>query len=187
MKKCAYRVLQMKHYILICLLSLSVLSCVHVISRESRSTAVKDLPFSRLIRNTNAYLDKMFIFGGLIAETKLTGQGTEIEVVQSPLDRFGNIIDEDVSEGRFILRTASNLDPIIYRQGRFIAMAGTLTGSRKKMLGDIEYTYPVFDTKEIYLWKEEEYYLYPDMYPYWYGPFYYPSFYYSPYRHRLHR
>ena len=179
--------MQMKHYILICLLSLSVLSCVHVISRESRSTAVKDLPFSRLIGNTSAYLDKMFIFGGLIAETKITDQGTEIEVVQSPLDGFGSIIDEDVSEGRFILRTAGNLDPMIYRQGRYIVMAGILTGSRKKMFSDIEYNYPVFEAKEIYLWKEEEYYLYPDMYPYWYGPFYYPSFYYSPYRHSLHR
>ena len=190
MKKCKYRVLYMKQYIFICiLLSLSILSCAHVISREYRNAAVKDLSFSQLIRNTNAYLDKMFIFGGFIAETKMTGHGTEIEVVQSPLDRFGNIKDADVSEGRFILRTSRNLDPLIYRQGREIAMAGILTGSRKKMLGDMEYTYPVFDAKEIHLWKEEEYYPYPDMYPYWYGPFYYPSLYYpySPHWDRPHR
>ena len=65
-------------------------------------------------------------------------------------------------------------------------MAGILTGSRKKMLGDMEYTYPVFEAKEIYLWKEEKYYPYPDMYPYWYDPFYYPSFYY-PYSHYWYR
>ena len=56
-------------------ITLFILSCAHVISREYRNAAVKDLPFSQLIRNTNAYLDKMFIFGGLIAETKITGQG----------------------------------------------------------------------------------------------------------------
>ena len=181
--------LYMKKYISICIVSLIILSCAHVISREYRSAAVKDLTFSQLIGNTSAYLDKLFIFGGVIAETKLSGHGTEIEVVQSPLDIFGNIINEDVSEGRFILRTTSNLDPMIYRQGRFIAMAGILAGSRKEMLGAIEYTYPVFDAKEIYLWKEEQYYLYPDSYPYWYNPFYYPSFYYpySDHWYRHHR
>ena len=177
----------MKHYVLICLLCLSVLSCSHVISRAYRDAAVRDLQFALLIGNTNAYLDKMFIFGGFIAETRITDQGTEIEVVQSPLDRFGNVKDADVSEGRFILRVEVNLDPMIYRQGRYIVMAGILTGSRKKMLSDIEYNYPVFEAKEIYLWKEEQYYPYPDMYPYWYGPLYSPSFYYSPRWHRSHR
>jgi outer membrane lipoprotein len=167
-------------------MSLFISSCAHVISKEYRNTAVKDLPFSQLMRNPNACLDKMFIFGGLIAETKMTAQGTEIEVVQSPLDRFGDIIDEDVSEGRFILRTSGKLDPVIYRQGRGIVMAGILTGSLNKMLGDMEYAYPVFDAKEIYLWKEDEYYPYPDIYPYWYGPSYYPSFYY-PHSHHWFR
>jgi outer membrane lipoprotein len=189
MKKCMYAVLQMKHIFISILLSLSISSCAHVISGEYRNASVKDLPFSQLIANPDVYLDKMFIFGGFIAETNMTGHGTEIEVVQSPLDRFGNVKDTDVSEGRFILTTSRNLDPLIYRQGREIAIAGILTGSRKKMLGDIEYIYPVFDAKEIKLWKEEEYCLYPDMYPCWYGPFYYRSLYYPSSRHwdRPHR
>jgi outer membrane lipoprotein len=189
MKKFMYAVLHMKHIFICILLSLSVSSCAHVISREYRNASVKDLPFSQLIANPNTYLDNMFIFGGFIAETKMTGNGTEIEVMQSPLDRFGNVKDADVSEGRFILITSRNLDPLIYRQGREIAMAGILTGSRKKMLGDIEYTYPVFEAKEIQLWKEEEYCPYTDMYPCWYGPSYYRSLYYPASRHwdRQHR
>ena len=96
--------------------------------------------------------------------------------MQSPLDRFGNIIDEDVSEGRFIITTAKYLDPLIYRQGRDITVAGVLTGSRERLIGEIEYTYPVFEAREIYLFKEEKFFPYP--YPYWYDPFYYPPFYY---------
>jgi len=190
MKKCNYRGLYMKQYVFICiLLSISILSCAHVISRESRNAAVQGVSFNQLIRDTNAYLDKMYIFGGFIAETTMTGHGTEIEIVQSPLDRFGNVEDADLSEGRFILITSKNLDPLIYRQGREIAMAGILTGSRKKILGDMEYIYPVFEAKEIQLWKEEEYCPYPDMYPCWYGPFYYRSLYYPSSRHwdRPHR
>lgn len=109
--------------------------------------------------------------------------------MQSPLDRFGNIIDEDVSKGRFILRTARNLDPLIYRQGRDIAMAGILTGSRKKNAWRYRIYLSGIRSKEIYLRKEEKYYPYSDMYPYWYGPFYYPSFYYpySSFWSRPHR
>ena len=160
-----------------------VLSCAHVISKEHRDAAVKDLRFNQLMNNTEVYSNNMFIFGGIIAETKITGKGTEIEVVQSPLDSFGNIIDEDVSEGRFIITTSKYLDPLIYREGRAITVAGVLSGSKKGLIGEIEYTYPVFDAREIYLFKEEEPFLYP--YPYWYDPFYYPPFYYpyGPFRH----
>jgi len=168
----------MKRFIILCLLSVSIFSCAHVILREHRNAAVKDVPFNLLIRNTDAYVGEMFIFGGIIAETKITRQGAEIEIVQSPLDRFGNIIDRDVSEGRFITTTAKYLDPLIYRKGRDVTVAGILLGSRKQLFGEIEYTFPVFDAKEIYLWKEEKYYPYPYLYPYWYDPFYYPPFYY---------
>jgi len=166
----------MKHFFIICIFSLLALSCAHVISKEHRDEAVKDLRFDQLIDNTEAYFNKMFIFGGIIAETKLTGKGTEIEVVQSPLDKFGNIIDEDVSEGRFIITTTKYLDPLIYRKGRDITVAGVLSGSKKGLIGEIEYTYPVFEARELYLFKEEE--CFPCPYPYWYGPFYYPPFYY---------
>ncbi|MFZ2197817.1 MAG: Slp family lipoprotein [Thermodesulfovibrionales bacterium] len=62
----------------------------------------------------------------------------------------------------------------MFSQGIDITLAGLLTGSKKGLIGEIEYTYPVFDAREIYLFKEET--SYP--YPYWYDPFYYPPFYY---------
>jgi outer membrane lipoprotein len=65
-------------------------------------------------------VNNIFIFGGIIAETKITIKGTEIEVVQSPLDRTGAIADRDASGGRFIITTVKYLDPLIFRQGRDI-------------------------------------------------------------------
>lgn len=175
-----------KRFFILCILSLLTISCAHVISKEYADISAKDIPFQQLIKKTDAYLNGLFIFGGTIAETKITGKGTEIEVVQTPLDRLGNIIDRDISEGRFIIRTTKYLDPLIYRNGRDVTVAGILTGSRKRLLGEIEYAYPVFDAKEIYLWKEEKYYHYPYVYPYWHDPFYYPFMYYpyDPFRHR---
>ena len=179
----------MKPLFALCLLSAMLLSCAHVISREYVQTAEKNIPFKELQKNTDAYLNKLFIFGGIIAETKITAGGSEIEVVQTPLDRFGNITDRDLSEGRFIILTTKYLDPLIYRSGRDITIAGIVTGSRKQLLGELEYVYPIFEAKEIYLWREK-YYLYPYEFPYWYDPFYYPPpypyyrFWNSPYPYR---
>ena len=128
--------------------------------------------------NTDAYINGLFIFGGTIVETKITGKGTEIEVLQNPLDRLGNVTDSDISEGRFIIRTEKYLDPLIYRKEREITVAGVLTGTRKRLLGEIEYSYPVFAAEEIYLFKQVRYYPYPYLYPYGYDEFYYPPFYY---------
>jgi len=175
--------IKIKHFFILCILFLTI-ACAHVISKEYAATAVKDIPFQQLIMNTDAYLNELFIFGGIIAETKITGTGTEIEVVQTPLDRLGNIIDRDISGGRFIITTTKYLDPLIYRNGRDVTVAGILTGSQKRLLGKNEYVYPFFDAKELYLWKEEQYYRYPYVYPYWHGPFYYPFMYYEPFRHR---
>lgn len=178
--------LKIKHFFILCILSLLTISCAHVISKEYATTAEMDIPFQQIIRNTDAYLNKLFIFGGIIAETKITSTGTEIEVVQTPLDRLGNIIDRDISGGRFIITTTEYLDPLIYRNGRDVTVAGILTGSQKRLLGKIEYVYPSFNAKELYLWKEEKYYRYPYMYPYRHGPFYYPFMYYpyDPFWHR---
>jgi outer membrane lipoprotein len=179
----------MKRLLILILLSLTLLSCAHVISKEYTEVAEKSIPFNELLKNPNVYLNKLFIFGGIIAETKMTGTGSEIEVVQTPLDRMGSITDRDVSEGRFIILTTKYLDPLIYRSGRDITFAGIATGSRKQLLGGVEYVYPVFEAKEIYLWREDNYYLYPYEYPYWYDPFYYSPLYYPYYRYRpyLHR
>jgi len=44
------------------------------------------------------------------------------------------------------------LDPAIYHAGRQIAVAGMVTGKETRKLGQINDTYPVLVSKELYLW-----------------------------------
>jgi len=162
-------------YIFSAIVMLLLTSCAHVISRENVQSALTETGFEQITKNPDAFVGRTFILGGTILETKKTREGTEIEMVQNPIDRYGSIIDSDVSEGRFIIVTARSLDSFIYKKGRHITLAGILIGTRAKKLGDLEYTYLLFDAKEIYLWKKERYF-----YPYAYDPFYYP-YYTSPY------
>lgn len=163
---------------LIALLVLS--SCAHVISQDLRSQAL-DVPFEAVRANVLRYNGSIFIWGGFIVETKTQDGDTWVEVVQNPIDRQGNVINTDVSGGRFLARYKGYLDPLIYEAGRKVTVAGVLQGSRKKSLDGADYLYPVLEVLEIYLWQEEKPYYYE---PYYYDPYYDP-FYYDPFfRHR---
>lgn len=162
----------MKKYTLLALLPVLLTACAHVLSREYVQNATPGVSFKQIAENPDVYLDKTFILGGTIAATVTLKEGSEIEVVQNPVDKYGNIIDSDVSEGRHLIETPRQLDPLIYKKGRHITFAGKLAGSKKKMLGQIEYQYPVFQAEQIYLWKTQEYLMPP--YPYYYDPFFYP-------------
>ena len=171
----------MKRISLAIALALLLSGCVHVMSQESVRKSVKDIPFSKVASDVFFYEGKTFIWGGIIVGTTLTEEGTVIEVVQTPLNRYGVINDTDVSEGRFLVRSRKFLDPLIYEKGRYITVAGVLTGSEKRPLGKTDYVYPVLGAKEVYLWKEEA------LYPPYYDPWYYNPWYQRPYyRHRYY-
>jgi outer membrane lipoprotein len=161
-------------------------SCVHAISEQYREAARKGVSFSRILENPDTYMNSIFVFGGTIVETTNTEKGSEIEVIQNPIDRYGRITDKDVSEGRLILLSSQRLDPVIYKGGRTLTFAGKLIGAMEKPLAGLEYHYPVFKAEELHLWRPETYYYnpYPLGYdpffspsPYWYGPVHRPYFY----------
>ncbi|UCE80099.1 MAG: Slp family lipoprotein [Nitrospiraceae bacterium] len=177
------------NYVIVPLFFLFVISCSYVISKEVRQQAIRNVPFKNILENPSAYENNVFILGGIISETKNSNQGTEIEIVQSPLDRYGYFINRDYSEGRFIVSSSKMLDPLIYKEGRYITVAGRLTGMRTKLLGDLEYSYPLIESIELFLWKEERYYWSEYYYdPYYYRPYYipYPYYWSYPSHHRLH-
>jgi len=152
-------------------------SCAHVISADNVRASVKGVGLSQLAKDPVPYTNDIFIFGGTIAGLTDTKEGSEIEIVQNPVDRYGFITDRDISEGRFIVIAPTHLDPLIYQVRRLITVAGKLTGVREKKSGATLLVYPVFEAKELYLWKEER--LYPP-YPFPYGP-YYDRFYFNDY------
>jgi outer membrane lipoprotein len=175
----------MRRTLLVIIISFLASSCAHVISKDTLSKARTDVSFSAVAKDPFFYEGSLFVWGGVIVKTSLTNKGSVIEVRQSPLGRYGAPEDTDISEGRFLVRSKRHLDPLIYETGREMTVAGVLTGTARRQLGEIEYVYPVLEAREIFLWKEDIYYYYP---PYYYDPWYYDSWYYDPwYRWPRHR
>jgi outer membrane lipoprotein len=148
--------------------------CAPVISSEYLQKA-SEIGFDQVRDNPEANINSILILGGTIARTENTAGGTEIEVVQHPVSHYGDIIDRDVTQGRFLLQTSKQLDPLIFRRGRLMTIAGELIGTRTRPLHGKEYRYPLLEAREIHLWKRHR--QLPT--PYIYSPAYYPPYYYE--------
>jgi outer membrane lipoprotein len=110
-------------------------ACAHAISEQYRQAATQGVGFSQIFKDPDTYINGIFIFGGTIVDTTNTKEGSEIEVIQNPLNRYGEIADRDVSAGRLILITSRRLDPLIYKGGRTLTFAGNSSAQGKNRLG----------------------------------------------------
>jgi outer membrane lipoprotein len=174
----------MKRTFPVVIILLAVAACSPVLNREVMNRGVRDVPFSQLRQVPEVHKGKLFILGGLIVETRLVEKGSQIEALNVPVDSLGYLEGAERTQGRFLALYPGSkglLDPIVYRKGREITIAGEFIETRKGKIDELEYVYPVFEIREIYLWEErKDYYPSPYHYPY-YDPFYYRSpFLYDP-------
>jgi outer membrane lipoprotein len=155
--------------------------CAHTISKAMRQQADMTISFTQLQANPEAYKDRTVILGGKILNTHNVKEGSLLEILQKPLDRYERPSLSDRTEGRFMVRCEKYLDPAIYKQDREMTVAGRVLGARKGLIGETEYTYPLISCVELHLWPEP---LPPSPYgpyPWWYwdDPFWRP--YYHPF------
>ncbi len=155
-------------------------ACTPVLNREVMDQGMRDVPFSQLREAPDAFKGKLFILGGLIVETRLVEKGSQIEALSVPVDSLGYLKDTVRPQGRFLAlypREKGILDPMVYKRGREVTLAGEFVEARRGKIDEMEYVYPVFEIRDIYLWEErKDYYAYP-----YYDPFYYRSpFLYDP-------
>ncbi len=171
--------------ILPALVLLLLAGCAYVFSEEANRLVDPSITFGRIKKEPNLYLGKFVKLGGIIANTRNTKEGTELEIVQFKLGSDDIPDESSASGGRFLAVTPEFLDNMIYKTERPVAIVGELKGLKSQPLGETEYTYPVISIKEIHVWKKSDLYPYPP--PYYYDPFYYPYWWYGqpywyPYR-----
>lgn len=108
------------------------------------------------------------IWGGEIIEAINQKDGTTLIVV---LHRPLNWMEEPKfqrSEGRFIILVEGYVDLYVFKRGKRITVAGEIVGRKVMRLGELEYPYPLFQSKQLYLWREYYYSHYPyPYYPWW--------------------
>jgi outer membrane lipoprotein len=135
------------------ILAIALAGCAHVISKETMKEVDKSISFKDLINDPGKYTGKTVLLGGVIVNTVNKNDGTVMNIYQTELDSYGEPINTDVSQGRFLAKDVKFLDSAIFRKGRRVTIAGVVQGSQVLKLGNIDYRYPVVVIKEIDLWE----------------------------------
>ncbi len=175
----------MRRVFIIGLVALLAASCAPVLDRRLMREGERNIRFDELRVNPEAHKGTLYILGGLVVETKFTALGSQLEVLSVPVDSYGYLEEGERSGGRFLAvypRERGLLDPLIYKKGREVTLAGVFRELRKGKIDEMEYDYPVFEIRQIHLFEERSPYnamyaypYYPSYpYPYWYNPYWGP-------------
>jgi outer membrane lipoprotein len=128
-----------------------------VLRSDLLNTGIHNPSMGQLSQDPLQYQGRIFILGGAIVSCTLTETGSLLEAVQIPVDSNGYLKETDPSTGRYLAfypREFGVLDPLVYRGGRRITLAGKLSGTRLGKIDEMEYTYPYFEAIQVYLWDE---------------------------------
>lgn len=168
---------------------LALTACASDIPRDIR-VGSPTAPGVNQARGNNALVGSRVRWGGTIAAVENSTRDTLIQIVSRPLGSDGTPKSTDDSEGRFIARFDSFMDPAIYAAGRMLTVSGTLEPGITRKVGDYDYSFPVVHVTTYYLWPEISAYdrgasardYYGWGWPYW-GGYYRPWGYggYGPY------
>ncbi|GEM_PF-654591 len=162
--------------LILALLPWTAIGCNQPIAPEYRQQAGSGPDFPQALPNPNAFAGKTVIWGGHVVTLESRGVGSDLIVLQTPLDNNQEPRSTTLSTGQFIARNPSPLDPTLYTTGSKVTVAGTLIGSETRTFGDLQRTYPLIEIKQIHLWGKP---YHPE--PYVYSPGYTYEYFYWPY------
>ncbi len=147
----------MRLFLIVLCALLSITGCTTAVSKESLELIDPGLSFEALHQDPDRYVGRYLLLGGAISEVRLSASGgSELEMVQLPINNRGKITATDHSAGRFIAQDDSFRDPAIFSPGRLVTLVGQVTGSKVLRLGEKDYHYPVLSVTELRLWTPND-------------------------------
>lgn len=113
----------------------------------------RTIGFREILSAPESYQGKVVVLGGVVLKAKRLKDGTQIELLQLPLDtRERPILDRQQSQGRFLAIQPDFLDPATLVEGSAMTIVGEVSGAKTDYLDDVEYQYPVVTIKHIHPW-----------------------------------
>lgn len=126
---------------------------VTVIPSEFNDRVDRTVTFDRLREAPLSYKERLIVLGGVVLSAKRLKEGTRIEVLQLPLDKdlepVGHLTD---SHGRFIALHKDFIDPVTLPPLTRITVVGEVVGAITLPLDEVDYAYPVLDSKAMTIW-----------------------------------
>jgi outer membrane lipoprotein len=138
--------------LIIFLVILAATGCGPRVPRETVGQVTWQGEFKTLQADPAAYQNEFIIIGGTIIRTENYDNYSEIKVLQYPLDGRNRPITDQESEGRFLVRSDTFVDPETHFPGKPLTVAGRVIGAETRPIGDHLYQYPIIEG-ELFRWE----------------------------------
>ena len=144
---------------------------------------VVDITYSQASQNIESHRNAPVRWGGIIIDVENEEDFSLIQVLSYPLNFSGRPQLDDSHGGRFVIKSAEFLDPMVYAKDNQISVVGTLDGDIQRTVGKKIIQVPLIQSMGIHLWPKRQ------NNHYGFGPHHYYSYpffrggYYYPYRY----
>lgn len=128
-------------------------SSTPIIPEALEAQVDKSLTFQELVAAPESYQGRLMVLGGEVLKAKRVKEGTQIEILQLPLNNDQEpTSDRRQSQGRFLALEQESLDPATLAEGTRVTMVGDVTGAKNERLDEVDYRYPTLNVKHWHMW-----------------------------------
>jgi outer membrane lipoprotein len=114
----------------------------------------KNLTFKELLVSPESYQGHLMLLGGKILKAKQLKDGTQVELLQLPLDKdHAPTMDLTRSQGRVLILHQKPLDPATLTPGLLVTFVGEVSGATTDKLDETDYRYPTLTVRHWYVWS----------------------------------
>ena len=141
---------------LLVLLLIAGCASQRVVPDELEPLVDRAVTFAEVVAAPESYQGRVLVLGGEVLKAKRLKDGTQIELLQLPLDKDERpILDRQRSQGRFFAIQPEFLDPATIAAGTKMTIVGEVSGTKTDQLDEVEYRYPVVIVKHLHAWQEQ--------------------------------
>jgi outer membrane lipoprotein len=127
----------------------------NVIPDSFESEIDKNLTFDQIIASPDSFRGQTFVVGGEVLKARRIKDGTQLEILQLPLDGDQRPVGQRFeSKGRLLALDHQFADPATLPDGTPVTMVAQVTGVTTDRLDETEYRYPTVDIKYLHVWKD---------------------------------
>lgn len=142
-----------RQYLILGLLAVAAGCATSVIPESLEPQVDKTVTFSQVLEAPDSYRGKVVVWAGEVLKAKAMKGGTQLEVLQLPLDdEQGPVTDRMASKGRFLALQHEFLDPATMTDGTRVTIVGEITGASVEKIDEADYRFPTLDVKHLHRW-----------------------------------
>jgi outer membrane lipoprotein len=129
-----------------------LLSACSTLPHAIKDAQVTDISYSQVSADLDSYKNTSVRWGGVIVDVENEENFSLMQVLFYPLDYYGRPEIDKFSEGRFVIKSAKFLDPMVYTVDREVIAVGVIDSEIERTVDNKSLRVPLITSDAIHLW-----------------------------------